>query len=96
MKLVSEQFGSGEPVLLIHGMGSAATAWKLIIPELRKTNLAITVDLPGHGKSPMDFAQPMDPQSLAELVFRNMVRLSLVLLISFKVLFAPLFKFIPQ
>ena len=77
MKLVSEQFGSGEPVLLIHGMGSAATAWKLIIPELRKTNLAITVDLPGHGKSPMDFAQPMDPQSLAELVFRNMDELGI-------------------
>ena len=77
MKLVSEQFGSGEPVLLIHGMGSAATAWKLIIPELRKTNLAITVDLPGHGKSPMNFAQPMDPKSLAELVFRNMDELGI-------------------
>ncbi|MSZ00467.1 MAG: alpha/beta hydrolase, partial [Actinobacteria bacterium] len=63
MKLVTEQFGSGEPVLLIHGMGSAATAWKPIIPALRKTSLVITVDLPGHGKSPMDFAQPMDPKS---------------------------------
>ncbi len=77
MKLVTEQFGSGEPVLLIHGMGSAATAWKPIIPALRKTSLVITVDLPGHGKSPMDFAQPMDPKSLAEAVFRTMDELGI-------------------
>jgi len=31
MKLAIESFGTGEPLVLIHGMGSAATAWKPII-----------------------------------------------------------------
>lgn len=77
MKLVTEKFGNGEPVLLIHGMGSAATAWKPIIPTLKKTNLVITVDLPGHGKSLIDSMQPMDPKSLAEAVFRTMDELGI-------------------
>ena len=28
--------GEGDPLLLIHGMGSASTAWKLVKPELKK------------------------------------------------------------
>ena len=61
MKLSLESSGSGEPLVLIHGMGSASTAWKLIRPELSKKFTVITVDLPGHGKSDFDLNQPMDP-----------------------------------
>ena len=34
MKLAIERVGSGEPLVLIHGMGSAATAWTPLIPKL--------------------------------------------------------------
>ena len=37
--------GEGDPLLLIHGMGSASTAWKLVKPELRRDYKVITVDL---------------------------------------------------
>jgi len=39
------------PLVLIHGLGSAATAFKPIIPALAQSFRVITVDLPGHGNS---------------------------------------------
>jgi pimeloyl-ACP methyl ester carboxylesterase len=55
-------------ILLIHGMGSAATAWKPIIPHLLERFNVITVDLPGHGQSSYTTDQPMDPNTLAQQV----------------------------
>ncbi len=72
MKLSTKVQGEGEPLLLIHGMGSASTAWKLITPELNKHFTVITIDLPGHGNSPYDPGQHMEPVALAHLVFKNM------------------------
>lgn len=77
MKLAIERFGSGEPIVLIHGMGSAATAWKPLIPKLIDKFEVITVDLPGHGKTPLDKARPMDPESLANLVVQNLDELDI-------------------
>ena len=54
MILKSKVYGSnnsGLPIILIHGMGSASTAWQLVVPELSKTHRVITVDLPGHGET---------------------------------------------
>lgn len=57
-----------EDIVLIHGMGSASTAWRLLIPHLRRDYRVITVDLPGHGKSPYRKGMAMDPISLADMV----------------------------
>jgi pimeloyl-ACP methyl ester carboxylesterase len=46
--------GTGEPVLLIHGMLSSETInWKLtgVIDDLAKDHRVIALDLPGHGQS---------------------------------------------
>ncbi len=61
-------------IVLVHGMGSAATAWKPLTPLLQSRFNVITVDLPGHGKTPLDKSQPMDPRSLATLVVREVDR----------------------
>lgn len=58
-------------------MGSASTAWQLIIEDLETSFTVVTVDLPGHGFTPMDTTQPMDPRSLAESVFETMKSLGL-------------------
>ena len=55
-------------IVLVHGMGSAATAWKPLTPLLQSKYNVITVDLPGHGESPFDKTQLMDPHSIANLV----------------------------
>jgi len=58
-------------IVLIHGMGSAANAWKLLTPPLLETFNVITLDLPGHGESGFTSGQAMDPVSLAEQVVRQ-------------------------
>jgi pimeloyl-ACP methyl ester carboxylesterase len=72
MKLAREIQGSGQPLILLHGMGSASTAWKPIVGELKEKFQLITFDLPGHGKSPFDPAQAMDPLSLANLIIEQL------------------------
>ncbi|MEY3177681.1 MAG: hypothetical protein RLZZ348_869, partial [Actinomycetota bacterium] len=72
MKLAIETHGAGQPLVLIHGMGSAATAWRPIIPKLAKQFSVVTIDLPGHGRTPYSPIQKMDPTSLAQLVMKNL------------------------
>jgi pimeloyl-ACP methyl ester carboxylesterase len=62
---------SAPHIVLVHGMGSAATAWKPLTPFLQERFNVITVDLPGHGKTPMITGQSMDPISIGELVVRE-------------------------
>ena len=66
-----------EIILLIHGMGSASTAWQPIVEDLETFFTVVTVDLPGHGLTPMDETQPMDPKALAHSVFATMQTLGL-------------------
>ena len=68
MKLAYEITGSGEPLVLLHGMGSSSNSWKIIRPTLQEKFQVITFDLPGHGNTAFDPDQPMDPYSLALLI----------------------------
>jgi pimeloyl-ACP methyl ester carboxylesterase len=43
--------GSGEPLLLIHGLGGTRDTWSHIIDDLALTHTVIAPDLPGHGAS---------------------------------------------
>jgi pimeloyl-ACP methyl ester carboxylesterase len=44
--------GSGEPLLLLHGMGSSRRDFAAVLPELRARFDVLNVDLPGIGESP--------------------------------------------
>jgi pimeloyl-ACP methyl ester carboxylesterase len=43
--------GSGDPLLLIHGLGGSRRTWRHIIEPLAATHRVIAPDLPGHGDS---------------------------------------------
>lgn len=43
--------GTGEPVLLIHGLGGTRRTWRHLIDSLAATHTVIAPDLPGHGDS---------------------------------------------
>lgn len=43
--------GSGEPVLLLHGMGSSLLAWRSLVPTLAAQHEIFALDLRGHGHS---------------------------------------------
>jgi pimeloyl-ACP methyl ester carboxylesterase len=44
--------GSGEPLVLIHGVGSQWQMWKPVLAALERERDVIAVDLPGFGDSP--------------------------------------------
>ena len=46
-----EIHGEGEPLLLIHGLGSSSRDWEYQIPQFSKMYKVITIDLRGHGKT---------------------------------------------
>lgn len=50
--LAYERTGSGEPLLLIHGIGHRRQAWAPVVEQLAEKFEVITFDLPGHGESP--------------------------------------------
>jgi pimeloyl-ACP methyl ester carboxylesterase len=52
--------GSGEPVLLIHGLAGSSRTWKPIMPALAEHHDVIAPDLLGHGES----AKPVGDYSL--------------------------------
>jgi len=52
--------GSGEPILLIHGLAGSSRTWDAVIPELSTQYDVIAPDLLGHGES----AKPLGDYSL--------------------------------
>jgi pimeloyl-ACP methyl ester carboxylesterase len=71
LRLWSASYGSGKPLIMIHGMGSASTAWRQITPRLAEQFRVVHIDLPGHGFSPLESHKGMDPHSLAERVLEE-------------------------
>ena len=61
--------GSGEPLLLIHGIGSCWQVWQPVLARLEEKRTVIAVDLPGFGASAMPPpGTPPGAASLARLV----------------------------
>ncbi len=59
-------YGSGKPVLLIHGFGENSNVWKNQIEHLKDRYFLIVPDLPGSGKSEM--IDDMSIEGLAEVM----------------------------
>lgn len=66
--------GSGEPLVLIHGIGHTWRGWKPMLPELERRFDVLAVDLPGHGHSdPLPPGVESTPEALADAVEREML-----------------------
>jgi pimeloyl-ACP methyl ester carboxylesterase len=52
MELDHHRGGSGEPLVLIHGIGHTWRGWKPMLPHLEQSFDVLAVDLPGFGRSP--------------------------------------------
>jgi 3-oxoadipate enol-lactonase len=52
VKLFYKEFGSGKPIIFIHGYPLDHTIWLPLVPELEKNGRLILPDLRGHGQSP--------------------------------------------
>jgi pimeloyl-ACP methyl ester carboxylesterase len=66
--------GSGEPLVLIHGIGHTWRGWKPMLPELERRFDVLAVDLPGHGHSPpLPAGLDSTPEALADALEREML-----------------------
>jgi pimeloyl-ACP methyl ester carboxylesterase len=60
MVLAYDRTGSGEPMVLIHGIGHRRQAWRPVLDQLAEEYDVIALDLPGHGESPgLDTSLPV-------------------------------------
>ncbi|MEK1940409.1 MAG: alpha/beta hydrolase, partial [Pseudomonas sp.] len=46
-----EEYGSGQPLILVHGLGSSTLDWEYQVPQLSKHYRVISLDVRGHGRS---------------------------------------------
>lgn len=60
IQLYYEAHGEGQPLVLIHGLGSSTRDWEAQVPEFSRGYRVITFDLRGHGRSD----KPAGPYSL--------------------------------
>ncbi len=51
--LASVRAGAGEPLLLLHGIGSTHDDFSALLPRLAEDFDVLSLDLPGHGESPL-------------------------------------------
>lgn len=66
---------SAKPALvLVHGLGSAGSIWKSLIPDLMRDFTIYAVDLPGHGEAPLLNEAALDPNGLARNIVEMMER----------------------
>lgn len=71
IRLYYEIHGEGEPVLLIHGLGSSVRDWEQQIPFLKERFQVIAFDVRGHGRSdkpPGPYSVPQFAADAAALV----------------------------
>ncbi len=67
--------GSGEPLVLIHGIGHTWRGWKPMLPELERRFDVLAVDLPGSRPLGSRCRRSVDstPEALADAVEREML-----------------------
>ncbi len=63
--LACERHGSGEPLVLVHGVTHRRQAWYPVLDRLAAEREVVLVDLPGHGDSP---ALVTDGRPVAEVL----------------------------
>jgi pimeloyl-ACP methyl ester carboxylesterase len=69
MELDHHRGGSGEPLVLVHGLGHTWRGWKPMLPRLERRFDVLAVDLPGFGHSPpLPHGVAPTPEALADAV----------------------------
>src|SRR4051812_463840 len=75
MGLDHHRGGSGEPLVLIHGIGHTWRGWKPMLPLLERRFDVLAVDMPGFGHSdPLPPGVDSTPEALADAVEDEMGR----------------------
>lgn len=81
--LYKEVYGSGDPILCLHGLGASIFSWRHFIAPFSQSNRLILVDLKGCGKSPKPGDTHYSVEEHADEVYKlilaeNLTKLTLV------------------
>ena len=71
IEIYYEMMGQGDPLLLIHGLGSSSQDWEMQLPEFSSHFQVISIDLRGHGRSgkpPGPYSVPLLAEDTARLI----------------------------
>ena len=60
--------GEGQPICLLHGWALNSRVWDSVLPALEQFGKITSVDLPGHGKSPLPINGKFDLDTLTDEV----------------------------
>jgi esterase len=76
MDLNFKEFGSGEPLVILHGLFGTLDNWQTIARQLSEDFTVYIVDLPNHGRSPhtkgeFDYSEMSD--AVAEFLTKNWI-----------------------
>lgn len=69
--LALDQAGTGETLVLVHGIATDRRIWDLVTGELSLTHRVVTVDVPGFGRSP-PVGEDFDLEGVAERIVRGL------------------------
>lgn len=71
------KMGTGPPLILVHGLGSASVNWYKNIAGLSKSNTVYAVDLPGHGKTYKSISKtPLDQAVTFMIEFMDVMNIT--------------------
>jgi pimeloyl-ACP methyl ester carboxylesterase len=70
--LAYERFGSGDPLVLIHGIGHRRQGWYPVIDRLAEEFDVIIPDLPGHGGSTTPLDRSVAPKDALRVAFEEL------------------------
>ncbi|KII00263.1 alpha/beta hydrolase [Streptomonospora alba] len=69
-RIVYDRWGTGEPVLMLHGLGHHRRAWQPLVADLAPYYQVVAPDLPGFGDSPAPAPDaPYEPRSVYDVGF---------------------------
>ena len=72
MELNYKEFGTGEPVVILHGLFGTLDNWQTIAKQLAKEYTVFILDLPNHGRSPHTEGE-IDYEMMADALAQFMI-----------------------
>ena len=69
-----EVYGTGRPLLMLHGFGGSSFTWRHLIEPFSKTHQLILIDLKGFGRSPKPSDNRYGVQNHADLIYDFILR----------------------
>jgi pimeloyl-ACP methyl ester carboxylesterase len=77
IELYHETYGTGRPLLMLHGFGASSFSWRNLIEPFSRTHQLILLDLKGFGKSPKPSDDLYGVQNHADLIYDFILRKNL-------------------